>query len=60
MSASQICQLQRLAFSLGPCDSILPGALQIENRSEAAKRIREELFGKYTKEQLDAAALASV
>jgi hypothetical protein len=26
----------------------------------AAKRIREELFGKYTKEQLNAVALASV
>lgn len=25
------------------------GALQIEDRSEAAKRIREELFGKYSK-----------
>ena len=34
------------------------GALQIEDRSEAAKRIREELFGKYTKAQLDAVALA--
>jgi hypothetical protein len=26
----------------------------------AAKRIREELFGKYTKEQIEAAALASM
>jgi hypothetical protein len=26
---------------------------------EAAKRIREELFGKYTKEKLNAVALAS-
>jgi hypothetical protein len=35
------------------------GALQIEDRSEAAKRIREELFGKYTKGQLEAVALAN-
>lgn len=35
------------------------GALQIEDRSEAAKRIREELFDKYTREQLDAAAMAT-
>ena len=34
------------------------GALQIEDRCEAAKKIREELFGKYTKEQLDATALS--
>jgi hypothetical protein len=32
----------------------------VEDRSEAAKRIREELFGKYTKEQLDAAVLATI
>ena len=34
-------------------------ALQIEDRSEAAKKIRETMFGKYTREQLEAAVLAS-
>ena len=33
--------------------------LQIEDRGEAAKKIRELMFGKYTKEQLEAAAFAS-
>jgi hypothetical protein len=35
------------------------GVLQIEDRGEAAKKIRETMFGKYTKEQLEAAALAT-
>jgi hypothetical protein len=35
------------------------GAPQIEDRSETAKRIHEELFGKHTKEQFDAAALSA-
>jgi hypothetical protein len=35
------------------------GVLQIEDRGEAAKKIRELMFGKYTKEQLEAAALAT-
>jgi hypothetical protein len=35
------------------------GLLQIEDRGEAAKKIREMMFGKYTKEQLEAAVLAT-
>jgi hypothetical protein len=35
------------------------GVLQIEDRGEAAKKIRESIFGKYTKQQLEAAALGA-
>jgi hypothetical protein len=35
------------------------GVLQIEDCGEAAKKIRVMMFGKYTKEQLEAAALAT-
>jgi hypothetical protein len=35
------------------------GVLQIEDCGEAAKKIRESIFGKYTKEQLEAAHLAT-
>lgn len=35
------------------------GALPIEDSSEAAKKFREQMFGKYTKEQIEAAKLAS-
>jgi hypothetical protein len=61
-------KLERARFELDVADLVVKhldklkasGALQIEDRSEAAKRIREELFGKYTKEQLDAAVLSVV
>jgi hypothetical protein len=36
------------------------GVPQIEDRGEAAKKIRELMFGKYTKEQLEAAALTTL
>jgi hypothetical protein len=60
-------KLERARFELDVADLVMKyidklkasGALQVEDRSEAAKRIREELFGKHTKEQLNAAALAS-
>jgi hypothetical protein len=60
-------KLKRASFGLDVADLVMKhldklkasGALQIEDRFEAAKRIREDLFGKYTKEQLDAVALAS-
>jgi hypothetical protein len=61
-------KLERARFELDVADLVMKhldklkasGALQIEDRSEPAKRIREELFGKYTKEQLNGTALASV
>jgi hypothetical protein len=60
-------KLERARFELDVADLVMKhldklkasGALQVEDRSEAAKRIREELFGKYTKEQLSATSLAS-
>jgi hypothetical protein len=36
-----------------------PGVLQLEDRGEATKKIRSVMFGKYTKEQLEAAVLAT-
>ena len=58
-------KLERARFELDVADLVMKhldklkasGALQIEDRSEAAKKIREELFGKYTREQINAAAL---
>jgi hypothetical protein len=35
------------------------GVLQIDDRSEAAKKIRKLMFGKYTKKQLEAAAITT-
>jgi hypothetical protein len=58
--------LERARFELDVADLVLKhidklkesGVLQIEDRGEAAKKIRELMFGKYTKEQLEAAKLA--
>ncbi len=60
-------KLERARFELDVADLVLKhidklkasGALQIEDRREAAKLIREQMFGKYTKEQLEASALAT-
>src|SRR4051812_46659419 len=60
-------RLERARFELDVADLVMKhidklkssGVLQIEDRGEAAKKIRELMFGKYTKEQLEAAALAS-
>ncbi len=60
-------RLERARFELDVADLVMKhldrlkasGALQIEDRSEAAKKIRELMFGKYTQEQLEAAALAA-
>jgi len=35
------------------------GVLEVADRDEAARRIRETMFGKYTKEQCEAAALST-
>jgi hypothetical protein len=35
------------------------GSLHLEDRREAAENIRETIFGKYTKEQIEAATLAA-
>src|ERR1041385_812465 len=59
-------KLERARFELDVADLVMKhidklkasGALQVEDRGEAAKKIRETMFGKYTKEQLEAAALA--
>jgi hypothetical protein len=70
VSASHLCQSAEFARIVARANSLPPlpnpdlpgqraGALQIEDRSEAAKKIREELFGNYTKEQLNAAALVT-
>jgi hypothetical protein len=60
-------RLERARFELDVADLVMKhldklkssGVLQIEDRGEAAKKIRESIFGKYTKEQLEAAALAT-
>ena len=60
-------KLERARFELDVADLVMKhidklkesGVLQIEDRGEAAKKIREQMFGKYTKEQLEAASLAS-
>ena len=60
-------RLERARFELDVAELVMKhidklkssGVLQIEDRGEAAKKIRELMFGKYTKEQLEAAALAS-
>src|SRR3954469_24897982 len=60
-------KLERARFELDVADLVLKhidklkesGVLQIEDRGEAAKKIRELMFGKYTKEQLEAAALTT-
>lgn len=59
-------KLERARFELDVAELVMKhidklkasGALQIKDRAEAARKIREELFGKYTKEQIDAAALS--
>jgi len=54
-----ILELTELASAfIGPTSG--RKVLQIEDRSEAAKKIRKLMFGKYTKEQLEAASLASI
>jgi hypothetical protein len=61
-------RLERARFELDVAELVMKhldklkssGVLEVEDRSEAAKKIRETIFGKYTKEQLDAAALAVV
>ena len=61
-------KLERARFELDVADLVLKqldklkasGVLEVEDRSEAARKIRETIFWKYTKEQLDAAALSSV
>ena len=58
-------KLERARFELDAADLVMKhmdklkssGTLQIENRSEAAKKIREQLFGKSTKEQMETASL---
>jgi hypothetical protein len=60
-------RLERARFELDVAELVMKhidklkssGVLQIEDRGEAAKKIRESIFGKYTKEQLEAAKLAS-
>lgn len=60
-------RLERARFELDVADLVMKhldklkssGVLQIEDRGEAARKIRETMFGKYTKEQLEAAALTS-
>ena len=60
-------RLERARFELDVAELVMKhldrlkasGVLQIEDRGEAAKKIRETMFGKYTKEQLKAAALAT-
>ena len=61
-------KLERARFELDVAELVLKqldklkasGVLEVEDRSEAAKKIRETIFGKYTKEQLDAAALSTI
>jgi hypothetical protein len=56
-------KLERARFELDAADLVMKhldklktsGALQIEDRGEAAKKIREQIFGKYTREQMEAA-----
>jgi hypothetical protein len=63
----QKISMERLRLELDVADLVMKhldklkssGVLQIEDRGEAAKKIRETMFGKYTKEQLEAAALAT-
>jgi len=56
-------KLERARFELDVADLVMKhldklkasGVLQIEDRTEAARKMREQIFGKYTKEQLEAA-----
>jgi hypothetical protein len=60
-------KLERARFELDVADLVLKhidklkasGALHLEDRREAAKKIRETMFGKYTREQMEAAALSA-
>ena len=60
-------RLERARFELDVADLVMKhldklkasGVLEVEDRNEAARKIRETMFGKYTKEQLDAAAFAA-
>ena len=60
-------RLERARFELDVADLVMKhldklkssGVLQLEDRGEAAKKIRDMMFGKYTKEQLEAAQLAT-
>ena len=60
-------RLERARFELDVADLVMKhidklkssGVLQIEDRGEAAKKIREMMFGKCTKEQHEPAALAA-
>jgi hypothetical protein len=60
-------RLERARFELDVADLVMKhldqlkssGALQIEDRGEAAKKLRELMFGRYTKEQIEAATLAA-
>ena len=61
-------RLERARFELDIAELVMKhidklkssGVLQIEDRGEAAKKIRELMFGKYTKEQLEAAKFSVV
>ena len=60
-------RLERARFELDVADLVMKhldklkasGVLEVEDRNEAARKIRETMFGKYTREQMEAAALAS-
>lgn len=65
--AKERLRIERARFELDVAELVMKhldklkdsGVLQIEDRGEAARKIRDQLFGKYTRDQLDAAALAS-
>jgi hypothetical protein len=60
-------RLERARFEFDVADLVMKhldklkasGVLQIEDRGEAAKKIRLEIFGKYTRQQLEAANLST-
>jgi len=60
-------KLERARFELDVADLVMKhldklkasGVLEVEDRTEGARKIREQIFGKYTKEQLEAASLAT-
>jgi alpha-L-arabinofuranosidase len=63
--AKERLRLEKARFELDVAELVMKhidklkqsGALQLEDRGEAAQKIRETLFGRYTKEQLEATAL---
>jgi hypothetical protein len=65
--AKERLRIERARFELDVAEMVLKhidklkasGALDVEDKGEAVRKVREALFGRYTSEQIEAASLAT-